>query len=129
MNYKDAILHTLFIMNQCPINHDTKDYVYWNRVGYVNQKEYKFEEEKRSGILHLESYSDSDWEKYGDNIALAEIGSDEWCQWISENWDEELFRRRMNYTYSNYQKEGNILWFADLNFEFARKEYEAMVDD
>ena len=22
LNYKDAILHTLFIMNQCPINHD-----------------------------------------------------------------------------------------------------------
>lgn len=107
----------------------TKDYVYWNRVGYVNEKEYDFQQEKKGGILHLESYSDSDWEKYGDNIALAEIDSDEWCQWISDNWEEELFRRRMNYRYPNYQKEGNILWFADLNFEFERNTYDAMVDN
>lgn len=107
----------------------TKDYVYWNRVGYVNQKDYDFELEKRSGILHTESYSDRDWEKYGDNIALEEIDSDEWLEWISENWEEELFRRRMNYTFPNYQKEGNILWFADLNFVFLRNDYEAVVDE
>lgn len=41
----------------------TKDYVYWNRVGYVNQKE------------------------------------------------------------------GNILWFADLNFVYSRNDYDAVVDE
>ena len=47
--------------------------------------------------------------------------------WLTENQEEELFRRRINYTYANYQKEGNILWVADLNFEFDRVEYDAMV--
>lgn len=29
------------------------------------------------GILDTEHYSDSDWEKYGDNIALAKVDSEE----------------------------------------------------
>lgn len=107
----------------------TKDYVYWNRAGYVNEKDYDFQIEKRSGILYTESYSDKDWEKYGDNIALEGIDSDGWLKWISENWEEELFRRRMNYTFPNYQKEGNVLWFADLNFVFSRNNYDAVVDE
>ena len=32
-----------------------------------------FRLKKRSGILHSETYSDKDWEKYGDNIALEEF--------------------------------------------------------
>ena len=39
-------------------------------MGYVIHDNEEFEEEKRSGILCLEAYSDEDWEKYGDNIAL-----------------------------------------------------------
>jgi len=107
----------------------TEKTVCWKRAGFVNEKNYDFQEEKRHGILCTEAYSESDWEKYGGNIALAEIDSDEWLQWISKNWEEELFRRRMNYTYRNYQQKGNILWFAELNFQFDRTEYEMMVKE
>jgi len=105
----------------------TNNSVHWKRAGYVVEPDYDFQIEKKCGILFTEAYTEEDWDKYGDNIALAECGSDEWHQWIAENWEEELFRRRINYTYANYQKEGNILWFADLNFEFDRVEYDAMV--
>ncbi len=105
------------------------DFIYWNRAGYVKNDNYNLQDEIRSGIANLKSYSERDWEKYGDNIALAEINSPEWREWISEYWDEELFRRRINYTYKNYLKDGNILWFADLDFSFSRDEYDKMVDE
>ena len=106
-----------------------KDFVYWNRAGYVKNDYYDLQDELRSGIACLEAYSDKDWEKYGDNIALAEVNSPEWKEWISENWDEELFRRRINYTYPNYLKDEYILWFSNLDFSFDRCEYEKMVDE
>lgn len=106
-----------------------KDFVSWNRAGYVIHPDYNLRDEINSGIANLESYSEKDWEKYGDNIALAEVNSPEWSEWISQNWNEELFRRRINYTYPCYQKEDSILWFADLDFSFDRCEYEKMVDE
>ena len=106
----------------------TKDYVYWNRIGYVNHDNESFEDEKLHGILFTEAYSDEDWEKYGDNIALEDVDSDNWCQWISDNWEEELYRRRMNYTLPYYRKEGSITWFMETDWEFARSEYEEMLD-
>ncbi len=105
----------------------TKDFVYWNRVGYVLHDNEDFEEEKRSGILCLEAYSDGDWEKYGDNIAHENTNNHMWKKWISDNWEEELYRRRMNYTLPYYETEGNVCWFQDLNWCFVRDEYETMV--
>ena len=74
------------------------------------------EKEKRSGILCLEAYSDKDWEKYGDNIALENTTSDLWNEWITENWEEELYRRRINYTLPYYETEGKVCWLQDLNW-------------
>lgn len=104
-----------------------KDYVYWNRIGLVNKKNYSFEEEKQHGILDLKAYSDDDWEYYGDNIALADVNSEEWLEWINSNWEEELFRRRKNYTISNFNENGNVLWFIESYWTFDRIQYEKMV--
>lgn len=104
----------------------TKDYVYWNRVGYVLYENEDFEEEKKNGILNTSTYSDADWEKYG-YLAFENIYSFLWQEWISENWEEELYRRRMNYTLPYYQTEGNICWIKDINWIFDRIEYEQMV--
>ena len=106
----------------------TKDYVYWNRVGYVSHANEDLEEEKRNGILNLSAYSDEDWEKYGDNIALEDINSYEWREWISKNWEEELYRRRMNYTLPYYQTEGNIYWIKEAGWVFERREYDRMIE-
>ncbi|MBQ3513211.1 MAG: hypothetical protein IJA32_05345 [Lachnospiraceae bacterium] len=106
----------------------TKDFVYWRRIGYVLHEKEDFKEEKKCGILYLESYSDEDWEKYGDNIALEQVDSLFWKQWISENWEEELFRRRMNYTLPFYQTEGNVCWIKNVEWAFDRFEYDKMVN-
>lgn len=105
----------------------TKDCVYWKRIGYVLHDNEDLEEEKKNGILNLSVYSDDDWEKYGDNIALEHVNSPEWNEWISKNWDEELYRRRMNYTLPYYQTEGSICWIKDSDWVFERFEYDQMV--
>lgn len=104
----------------------TKDFVYWNRVGYVLHENEDFEEEKKNGILNTSAYSDEDWEKYG-YIAFENIYSPLWKEWISNHWDEELYRRRMNYTLPYYQAEGSICWIKDADWIFDRTEYEQMV--
>lgn len=107
----------------------TEDFVYWSRVGFVLHDREDFAEEKKNGILNWEAYSDKDWERYGDNIAWEEVNSPAWCQWISENWAEELYRRRMNYTLPFYQTEGNVFWMKETKWVFDRDEYENMVQE
>ncbi len=107
----------------------TEDTVFWRRIGKVDQSKASFEEEKRSGILFTKAYTKEDYEKYGDNIALETVDSPAWCKWIGENWSEELYRRRINYTYPFIQDERNIIWFANCNFEFKRDEYDKAVNE
>lgn len=107
------------------IKEDNK--VIWRRIGMVNHSNESFEKEKCCGILHTDSYSKEDWVLYGDNIALTDVDSPEWRKWIGENWTEELYRRRINYTFSYYQNEQNIDWFCVCDFEFDRDEYDALV--
>ena len=90
--------------------------VIWKRIGKVNHSGESFEEEKRSGIL------------YGNRCELSDPESSEFQKWISEHWTEELYLRRINYTYPYYQNENNIEWFATCNFEFDEKEYDAVVE-
>lgn len=49
----------------------------FKRAGVVQTNNFDFSVEKISGILHTESYTEEDWEKYGDNIVLAKVDSDE----------------------------------------------------
>lgn len=104
------------------------DIVIWKRIGKINHSKEIFEEEKKHGILDLYSYTEEDWEKYGDNIALEKADSKAWYDWIDSNWTEELYRRRINYTYPKYQDEENIDWIADCNFKFSREAYDKLVE-
>ena len=101
--------------------------VIWRKIGMVNHSNESFDQEKRSGILYVDSYSKEDWSLYGDNIALTDVDSPEWCKWIGDNWAEELYRRRKNYTFPYYQDERNIDWFSACSFEFDSAEYDALV--
>ena len=105
------------------------DKVIWKRIGKVNHSAESFEQEKRSGILCVEAYSEEDHIRYGNNIALAHLDSPQWCDWISKNWNEELYRRRINYTFPYYQNDENIEWFTTCNFEFDKQEYNSLVED
>lgn len=104
------------------------DKVIWRRIGRVDHTAESFDQEKLSGILCLEAYTDEDRLRYGDNIALANVDSPEWCKWIGENWNEELYRRRVNYTFPYYQNQENIEWFATCNWEFDKREYDYLVE-
>jgi hypothetical protein len=106
-------------------NNDT---VIWRRIGKVDHAAESFEQEKLSGILCVEAYSEEDRARYGDTIALEKVDSPLWRKWIGENWDEELYRRRVNYTFPYYQNQENVRWFAACHFEFDKREYDALVE-
>lgn len=106
-----------------------KDTVHWEKLGCLSHEREDFGQEKRSGILYLEAYTEEDWEKYGDNIACEPFGSPEYWQWVSANWDEELLRRRRNYTNPYMQEDENIDWIIEPYWKFDRNEYEQMVEN
>ena len=100
--------------------------VYWKRIGRVNHSIESFAEEKQHGIVFADGYSDADWKQYSD-AAFLRVDSPEWREWIAWNWSEELYRRRVNYTYPCYQIERNIDWFYDCAWCFERKQYDTLV--
>jgi len=87
------------------------DKVIWKRIGKVDHSDESFDDEKRSGVF----------------AGLA-VDSPKWRELVSENWTDELFCRRKNYTFPYYQNEKNIEWFSDCEFMFGRKEYDELVD-
>ena len=103
----------------------TEDFVYWKRVGYVTHTGEDFQKEKESGILDVDVYTNEDWERFGDNIALENADSPEWYRWINENWNEELYRRRMNYTLPYYRDGGGVCWVQTVDYTFERNGYVA----
>lgn len=105
------------------------DKVVWRRIGWVDKKNYSEDEENLSGILHTQSYTDRDWQCYGDNVALAKVGSPEWHKWIADNWDEEVFRRNVNYVCSFHRDEADMHWFACCNWQFERNQYDNLVQN
>ena len=105
----------------------TKDYIYWLNIGVLDNSNYSFIDEALSGILNLESYTDEDWEKYGDNIALCEYDTKEYWDWVSQNWNEESLRRRRNYIKPYMQNENNIKWLKDINWKFDTFNYNNVI--
>lgn len=103
-----------------------EDVVHWKRIGKINHSIENFEEEKEHGIVFLNNYTDEDWNRYID-AAFLRVNSPEWCEWISANWSEELFRRRINYTYPCYHNEKNIDWIFECNWCFDRKQYDTLM--
>ena len=104
----------------------TDDCVFWKRIGRVNHSIESLEEENEHGIVFVDSYSDEDWETYAD-AAFLRVNSAEWREWISAHWSEELFRRRINYTFPCYQDDRNIDWIYACSWCFDREKYEALV--
>lgn len=104
------------------------NHVYWDKIGLLKHESEDFNIEKNSGILLIETYTDDDWNNYGDNIALAKVDSKEWRDWISKNWYEELLRRRRNYTKPYMQKDENINWIENVSWCFNEKDYQTCVD-
>lgn len=102
--------------------------IYWDRIGYLNRKNWDMKEEQMSGILCLPAYTEKDWELYGDNIALEEYNSTEYWEWVSKNNYEENIRRLRNYMKPYMQKEENIDWIKETKWQFDIYEYKAAVE-
>lgn len=102
--------------------------VYWDKIGILNHENEDMDLEIKSGILYTEAYTEEDWDRYGDGIAWETVGSREYQEWISLHWDEELIRRRRNYTKVYMQKDENILWIGEPYWEFDSNDYQEAVE-
>lgn len=107
----------------------TEQYICWDKIGVLNRGNWDKDKEMRSGILCLESYTDEDWKRYGDNIATERFNSREYWDWVSENWYEENIRRLRNYVKPYLQTDANIEWMKTVNWQFNRAEYMDMVEE
>lgn len=104
-----------------------ESYAYWDEIGHVTG-DYWSLDDRAYGILYTDSYTDEDWQKYGDNIALEKVDSPKWQDWISENFQEEQYRRLCNYYYPFLQRKENIEVFAEPHWKFRLSAYEKMLD-
>ena len=105
------------------------DMVIWKRIGKIDHSKENEKDEALSGLAQYEKYTDEDWELFGEGIINYKVGSEEWNKWLWDNHcNEEFYRRRINYTYPFYQDPDNTIWFADCNFCFDAKEYDALVE-
>lgn len=105
-----------------------KNKVYWDRIGSLDHSNWELEEEQKSGILCLDSYTVDDWKKYGNSIAKAQYNSVEYWNWVGENLYEEHIRRLRNYLKPYMQKEENVKWLHKLNWEFDNEEYNKVIE-
>lgn len=106
----------------------TEDRVLWKRIGCIDHSAWNLEDERKSGVLFIEKYTDDDWNKYGNTFVFENTESKVFKDYESEHWDDELYKRRINHTFPYYQKEENVRWFSKSYFEFPREEYEKVID-
>lgn len=106
----------------------TEAMVFWHRIGIIDQSAWSFDDERKSGVLLIDKYSDQDWEQFGNTFVFEDINSEVFKKYVSEHWEEELYRRRINYTYSFYQNDKNVKWLLQKQLVFERKKYEGIID-
>ncbi|MGN0696579.1 MAG: hypothetical protein ACI4J5_07450 [Oscillospiraceae bacterium] len=104
-----------------------ESYAYWDEIGFVTGNYWSLDD-RAYGISYTESYSDEDWQRYGDNIALEKVGSPKWRDWVSENFQEEHYRRLCNGYYPFLQRKENIKVFAEPHWKFCLSAYGKMLD-
>lgn len=106
----------------------TENRVCWERLGYLDRTNWDRDAECNAGILCLESYTEEDWQEYGDNIATESYGIHEYWEWVGTHGYEEPIRRLRNYMKPYMQKEENIQWIKEVTWMFERKQYREMVE-
>lgn len=107
--------------------HKDKNTVYWDKIGLLNHSNINRKEYEQSGILCLEAYTEEDWIRYGDNIAQETYGSSEYWKWVSENCYEENIRKLRNYLKPYLQKDQNIEWIWNPEWQFQKELYEVII--
>ena len=103
----------------------TENYsIFWDEIGIVKNS-FDFQD-PQFGILHTDSYSDEDWEKYSD-IAFESPDSPILKSWYLHNYQEEMFRRLKNGYFPFLQNSENIKVICRPKWQFDRTAYKKML--
>ncbi len=101
--------------------------VTWKRIGVVDMFDWSDAEFDNSGFKKQESWSDDDWEKYGDTMGTLNVNDSEWNEYLEERWEEEYLRRYWNYMHPKLNDDKYIKWSSLPSYTFNVKEYEEVV--
>lgn len=100
-------------------------YVYWDEVGLVRNE--LLGNDKEYGISYLDGYTEEDFEKYGVDNAFQIAGTPEWCEWVSENYREEMLCRMKNYYFPFIQDNSHLDILGRFDFKIKLSAYEKML--
>ncbi|MCQ2534221.1 MAG: hypothetical protein MJ172_06610 [Clostridia bacterium] len=106
----------------------TEKCVFGERIGLVDKSDWNYKEEQRSGVLMIEKYSNEDWERLGNTFVFENTDGCNFRKYVTEHWDDELYRRRLNYMFPYFQNNENIKWFSKKKFVFNRTLYDRLVE-
>ena len=100
----------------------TKDTVVWDNIGIVTGT-IDIEKWRESGIMNISSWSDLDYEKYGDLLPIPDKNIEYWQQLWSKDWCEEEKKRIWNYFDPYFNDDKNIKWLNCPVFTFPIDSY------
>lgn len=96
----------------------TSENISISRYGKIIQANIDYDVEPQYGILDTDTYSDVDWELYGEMFSECDVYSDEWKEWVNNNYQEEIYRRRRNYTEKQYLIDNNVEWLSQIDLDY-----------
>lgn len=112
----------------CAYVRKDKDYVYWDRIGRIIHEYNEWEKMKPYGYTCGEILSKEKAEKYGYNTSIYDVDDEEADHWRSNHWEDELYRRNMNYLLPKYRNQEAVKWLKDTNWKFPSINYHGILD-
>ncbi len=106
----------------------SETYIYWNKIGIIDWRNYSFKKEKMSGVLWIEAYTEEDYDKYGATFLNISLEDEEYKDWYSSHYEEEMLKCKQNYMKPYIQKEENIHWLVETNWKFEKGNYDFMIE-
>ncbi|MCM1315403.1 MAG: hypothetical protein NC205_01805 [Prevotella sp.] len=102
----------------------TENAIIWTKFGTVKKDVNYLENYNKSGILRVEDWTESDWNKYG-SIAYDLIYDENFYNnWCYNNWCEESYRRTWGYYHKYFNDDKNIDWIGEVSFRFNVDKYQ-----
>ena len=112
----------------CAYVRKEKNFVYWDRIGRIIHEYREWEVMQSYGYTCGEILSKEKAEQYGYNTSIYDVEDEDAVNWRSDHWDDELYRRNMNYLLPKYRSQEAVKWLKDVNWKFPITQYQAMLD-
>lgn len=112
----------------CAYVRKDEKYVYWDRIGRIIHEYHEREKMVSYGYTCGEILSKEKAERYGYNTSVYDVEDEDAVNWRNDHWDDELYRRNINYLLPKYRSQEVVKWLKDTNWKFPLKNYQGILD-